>query len=66
MKNKISVVRIEFHDLGDYIMSREQYENEGKFIGLIKSGACTIKDVVKVHHTTMKETDFYNLPEWEG
>ena len=63
---KIEIVRIEFHNSGDYIMSRDQYEKEGKWSELIRSGAVAIKDVVKVHHTTMNESDFYNLPEWEG
>lgn len=62
---KIPTVKIEFHDMPDFIMTKEQYENEGKFIGLIKGGSFQMRDVLKVHHILMAEKD-YPVKAWEG
>jgi hypothetical protein len=62
---KIPTVKIEFHDLPDFIMSKEQYDSEGKFIGLIKGGSFRIMDVKKVHHIMMDIRQYPDEP-WEG
>lgn len=62
---KIPTVKIEFHDLPDFIMTEEQYKNEGKFIGLIKGGSFVMRNVKKVHHILMDSKD-YPTNQWEG
>ena len=62
---KIPTVKIEFHDMPDFIMTKEQYNNEGKFIGLLKTGSFIMMDVKKVHHILMEEKD-YPTQAWEG
>ena len=62
---KIPTVKIEFHYLPDFIMTEEQYKNEGKFIGLIKGGNFIMSDVKKVHHVLIDEKD-YPSQAWEG
>ncbi len=62
---KIPTVKIEFHDMPDFILTKEQYNNEGKFIGLIKGGSFCIRDVKKVHHILMEEKK-YPIQSWEG
>ena len=61
----IPTVKIEFHDLPFLIMTKEQYNEEGRFIGLIKGGAFVMRDVKKVHHVLMDEKD-YPTEDWQG
>lgn len=61
----ITTVIIQFHDMPDLWLTKDQYNNEGKFIGLIKSQGFSIKDVVKVHHL-LKNPINYPTQAWEG
>lgn len=61
----IPTVIIEFHDMPDFWLTKEQYIHEGKFIGLIKSQGFHMKDVKKVHHL-LKNPDKYPTNAWEG
>ena len=65
MTEKIAVVRIEFHHLPDYILTKEEYEEFGGWIGLLKGNHFQMKDVKKVHHELMDVRDFPK-EEWEG
>jgi hypothetical protein len=62
---KIPTVKIEFWNLPDLIMEEEQYKQEGKFKGLLKSFHLSISDVKKVHHLLMRPQD-YPTNAWEG
>lgn len=50
----------------DYILSKDQYEKEGKFKGIIKSHEFSIRDIDHLEKGTMSPYEFENLPEWEG
>ena len=65
MEEKMPTVKIEFWDLPNLIMTKEEYEMYGKFKGLIKDGAFRIYDVKKVHHILMSPSKYPTQP-WEG
>lgn len=64
-QQSIPVVIIQFHDLQDLWMHKEEYNNYGKFIGVLKSMCISIRDVKKVHHLHKLESSF-PTQEWEG
>lgn len=58
-------VIVEFHIMSDLWMTKEQYDAEGKFKGLLKSFSLPISEVKKVHHV-LKYVKDYPTQEWEG
>jgi len=62
----VNVKVVKFYDLPDYIFSLEQWEQEGGWRGLIKSGAFSLRDVEKVIIGKMNPIEFDNLQPWEG
>jgi hypothetical protein len=63
---KIPVVKINFHSLPSLILTPQQYEDEGKFIGLMRSLELSFRAVIKVERTVMSEHEFEKLDAWEG
>jgi hypothetical protein len=62
----IKVKVVIFHAMADFIFSIEQWNAEGGWKGLIKSGAFNLKDVSKVIDGQMNPIEFENLSEWDG
>lgn len=62
----IEVVVFKFHGMPDYILSREQYDKEGGYQGIIKSHELSIRDISGLEAGTMSPYEVDNLPEWEG
>ena len=62
--NKIATVRIEFHEMSDLILTKDEYEKMGKWRGFLKDYAMSIRDVKKVHHEVIDAKDF-PTNEWE-
>jgi hypothetical protein len=62
---KIATVKIEFHHLPDFILSKEEYDKQGKFNGFCKENCINKSDVKKVHHIQLEENK-YPTQEWEG
>jgi hypothetical protein len=63
---KISVIKIELHDLPNIIVSPEQWINEGGYRGLMKSFCIRPGTIKKVVRTKMNAIEFDALPAWEG
>lgn len=64
-KELIPVVIIQFHKMQDFWLHKEQYELEGKFIGVLQYLGVAIHQVKKVHHL-LKYTSSFPTTEWEG
>lgn len=62
---KIPTVKIEFKFLPDFILSKEDYDNMGKWNGFRKLNSIQAKDVKKVHFILMDVKD-YPTQNWEG
>lgn len=58
-------VIIEFHNMSDLWMTKEQYDSEGKFKGFLKSFGVPIYEINKVHHL-LKYIKDYPTKEWAG
>ena len=63
--NKIAVIRIEFHEMSDLILTKEEYEEMGGWKGFLKNYAMSIRDVAKVHHEMIDAKDFPTT-EWDA
>lgn len=61
----IPTVIVEFHDLPDLWLTKDQYTAEGGFSGLLKSMSLCIGWVKKVHHL-LKNPNTYPVEAWEG
>lgn len=62
---KIPTVIVEFHHLPDFVMSKEEYDEMGKWNGFLKLNCINPRDVKKVHHVLMDESK-YPTKAWEG
>lgn len=60
----IPTVIIQFHNYPDLWMTREQYDNEGKFKGILKSLCISIKEVRQVYKP-LKHPSSYPTAEWK-
>lgn len=65
MDEKIPTVRIEMHDLPDLILSKEYYDEMGKYKGFLKHFGMSIRKIKKVHHILMCISK-YPTQAWEG
>lgn len=61
----IPVVIIEFHDLNDLWLTKEQYKEMGLFKGILKEMSLSIRSIKKVHHL-IKKTSSFPATAWEG
>lgn len=61
----VPTVIIEFYDLPDLWLTKDQYINEGGFKGLLKSMSICIRWIKNVHHL-LKNPNAYPVHEWEG
>jgi len=65
MSEKIPTVKIEMYNLPDLILSKEQYDDMGKFKGFLKGFEISIQEIKKVHHILMCPSK-YPTQAWEG
>lgn len=61
----LPTVIVEFHNMPDLWLTREQYDAEGKFKGLLQALEVSIMEVKKVHHV-LKYASEYPTEAWEG
>lgn len=61
----IPVVRVEFHELPDFILTQVEFEERGGWRGFIKEYHINIKEVKKLHYEMISPKDFPKS-EWEG
>lgn len=59
------VVIVEFHELPDLWLTKDQYVSEGKFKGLLRSQCLCIGWIKKVHHL-LKHSSQFPTAAWEG
>lgn len=62
----VKVKVVTFYSMPDYIFSKQSWDIEGGWKGLIKAGAFNLVDVKKVIDGHMNPVDFENLNAWEG
>lgn len=60
----IPTVIVQFHDYMDIWMTKEMYDNEGKFIGLMRLLGLPFNAVKRVHKL-LKHPSSYPTAEWE-
>lgn len=64
-KELIPTVIVQFHSMADLWMTKKQYDDEGRFKGLLKSFSVSIKDIANVWHV-LKYPSSYPTTDWEG
>lgn len=62
---KIPTVKVEFHDLPDFILEEKEYKKFGGIMKFCSANSIQLKDIKKVHHLLMRSQD-YPIREWEG
>lgn len=62
---KIPTVKIEFNELSDYIISKEEWDNIGGYHKWLKLNSISIRWIKKIHYILI---DVKNYPTitWEG
>jgi len=64
---KVSIVKVTFYSLPDFVFSTDQWNESGGYRGLIKSGAFHIGELKKViYGKFMNAHEFNSLGAWEG
>ena len=63
--DKIAIIRVEFHYMPDYVMTVQDYNDFGGWIGLLKDKQFQMKDVKKVHRELINVENF-PTEEWGG
>lgn len=64
--NQISIKRVKFHHMPDFIVSAEQWAEIGGWKGFLKENGISIAWVKCVKTETMSYEEFHSLGVWEG
>lgn len=62
---RIPAVVFQFKHYSDLVMTLDEYNEQGKFKGVLKNMAVSIRDIVKVHKV-MKHPENFPTQEWCG
>jgi hypothetical protein len=62
---RIPAVIFQFKSYSDLVMTLDEYNEQGKFIGVLKNMALSIRDVIKVHKV-LKYPENFPTQEWCG
>lgn len=65
-KQQVPIVRIEFHELQNLVLTPEEYVSIGKWKGVMKQYRVTPKQLKGIVRTTTDWDTFHTLLEWEG